>query len=359
MQKLVSVNETSVYEVQAEYVFKDIFEMKEYVYGAPLVKDGSLAKLPSISEALNENGDCDGKMLGEANEQTSGIRMRFFTDSEDIVLKIHTKRKFSHQKMTMSCSSGFDVYFCDKNGKRTHITVIAQEDGNNVYAHRIGLYGKPRIVEIYFPLYNAVEELKIGFRQNRVVSRAPDYRNKAKVVFYGNSCTQGASASRSGNAYPNIVSRKLDCDIVNYAFSGACRAELAVAERIAENERESESTVGGLVIDYQRNAKNLAEFRDRYEKFYMAMRKEYPDIPIILVGAVMQPLYDDFIEKIHRECRKRKENTFFLKPDSLFFDLDEVAITPDRLHYTDVGMFRVANKICEYLLQSSEFFCRT
>ena len=54
------------------------------------------------------------------------------------------------------------------------------------------------------------------------------------LVFYGNSITQGTSALRSGNIYPNIVSRYLDADIVNYSFSGACKGEKNMARQIAE-----------------------------------------------------------------------------------------------------------------------------
>ena len=34
-------------------------------------------------------------------------------------------------------------------------------------------------------------------------------QNSLPVIFYGNSVTQGAAASRSGNTFPNVVSKKL------------------------------------------------------------------------------------------------------------------------------------------------------
>ena len=328
--------------------------MQEYVYGAPNINVGSLKKILSLDAILQENEQIESKALAVTNEQTSGIRMRFYTTSPKVRFKLHTSRKYPLQNVISTGAFGFDFYFIESSGLKKHITVMTQNVPNNDIDYELSLFGKPRNIEIYFPSYTAILDMVIGIEEGSTICQCTvPYRNKSQILFYGNSCTQGASASRSGNAYPNIVSRKLDCDIVNYSFSAACRAEQAMAQSIIDNAEKNNSDIGAIVIDYQRNAASLTEFYERYEPFYYKFRNKYPTIPIILIGATMQPIYGKFIKEFHRKCKLKNENTFYIDLDQLFCNLDSISLTPDRLHYTDEGMFLIADKICDYILQSS------
>ena len=243
-------------------------------------------------------------------------------------------------------SAGFDVYHVN-NGYYSHVTVISPEEPHNIFVHSIGV--KPNLpIVIFFPTFNEVLNLSIGVKKGcRIRSIKNFYPNAAnKILFYGNSCTQGASASRSGNAYPNIVSRMLNCDIINYAFSGACRGELAMADELLKNDM----TV--LVIDYQRNAVNLNEFYSRYYRFYSYIRERRPNLPIILIGAFNADVYDNHIRQVFNEIKLKLDNTFYINLSDLFKDIDSNYITVDNIHYTDIGMFLIAEKIVEYLNQA-------
>lgn len=355
MQILENVLDKSVYEQSAEYNFFSIFDRPEILFGAPVKTDRKLRKIAYPEKLIEENGLEQDAALLVANTQNSGVRLRFFTDSPDFIIKVRTSRAYPHQKMTMACSSGFDLYFVN-NGKHDHVTVIAQDFGEKVFAHKFELYNKPRNIELFFPLYNTVEEMLVGVRTGSRLEPSPDFSVKGSLIFYGNSRTQGASASRSGNAYPNILARNLDCDIVNYSFSAACRAEESMARQIVDNNRAENRDVAGIVIDYSHNAKDIAEFSLRYGKFYDILRNEYPKCPIILVGAFGRKDYDVFIKEFHNKCICQDEKTFYISLHKLFADLDDIALTPDDLHYSDKGMFLLAGKICEYLRQSAAEF---
>lgn len=332
------------------YEIKELFE-KRLVYGAPHADIYCLRKILNTDAVFEESPETQ-KPFEDTAMHTGGIRLRFRTNSNRLVIKAELKRKWSYLKMNMYNSSGFDVYVV--NGRsRHHITVVAPQEPNNIFAHMIYLPGDSDY-EIWFPTYNAVLNFSIGVAKGSTLAAARPLTDERAVIFYGHSATQGASASRSGNAYPNIVARKLDCEIFNYSFSAACRAERATATQIAD--AHEDKNVKALVIDYSRNAKSLEEFTERYMPFYDIIREKYPFKPIILVGAFESVYYDNIIRPLFKQMRARGDNTYFLDLHALFEDVDILSVSMDNLHYTDTGMFMIADRICEILNSCGQAF---
>ncbi|MCH5324684.1 MAG: hypothetical protein J1E39_05660 [Eubacterium sp.] len=331
---------------EIEYVFYDINSFKEYIFGCPIIEDGIIKKVADLQPIIDEDNDrLTDDFLADSNTQPSGARLRFYTDSPYIILKAELKRKYAHGKMLLYCSSGFDVYYGDRiSGQLTHQTVVAPNEPNNIFAEKIYVV-QGKFTEIYFPNYNCVKRLAIGIENGCSLSAAPLYKHEKTVLFYGNSMTQGASASRSGNAFPNIVSRQFNCNIVNYSFSGACRGELSMADAIGKDE----NSVGAVVIDYSRNATSLDEFKNRFEPFCSRLRKYYPHQPFILIGAYKAYGFTAHIKEVYKRLKQENESVFFIDPDKLFSDLDQIALSIDNIHYTDIGMFRIADEICKIL----------
>ncbi len=67
-----------------------------------------------------------------------------------------------------------------------------------------------RIITINFPLYSNVKKLYIGLDSHSMRKAAPDYKYEKPIVYYGSSITRGGCASRPGNSYQSMISRKLD-----------------------------------------------------------------------------------------------------------------------------------------------------
>ena len=51
------------------------------------------------------------------------------------------------------------------------------------------------------------------------LKEAKPYKNEKPIVYYGSSITQGGCASRPGNAYQAVISRRYDADFINLGFS--------------------------------------------------------------------------------------------------------------------------------------------
>jgi len=98
------------------------------------------------------------------------------------------------------------------------------------------------------------------------------------VVAESSSITQGACASRPGNCYQNIITRRLDCDYINLGFSGSAKAEPEIAEYIAGLDMSL------FVYDYDHNATKLEYLQDTHERMFKTIRERQPDLPIVMVS---------------------------------------------------------------------------
>jgi len=71
---------------------------------------------------------------------------------------------------------------------------------------------------MYLPLYDGVTKLEIGIDSLSSI-RKPSKSNQKPIVFYGTSIIPGRCASRR-YVHTSIISRKIDVDCINSAFSG-------------------------------------------------------------------------------------------------------------------------------------------
>jgi len=210
----------------------------------------------------------------------------------------------------------------------------------------IDLPGKEeRLITINMPSYSGVSRLYIGLEKDAVIKEATDYRYECPVVYYGASITQGACASRPGNAYQNILSRWLDCDFVNLGFSGNAKGEPAMAEWICGLNMRC------LVMDYDRNAPTVEHLDATHEKMFQMIRKVHPTLPILLLShpryylteedkqrlAVIRRTYDHAVES-------GDKNIYFIEGPELMKAIKDEG-TIDGSHPNDAGFYSMAHAI--------------
>ena len=75
---------------------------------------------------------------------------------------------------------------------------------------------------MYLPDYETTDSLLLGIDSAAMIQNVTSsvFANKKPIVFYGTSIVQGASAMRSGMAYPAIIERGLQRETINLGFSG-------------------------------------------------------------------------------------------------------------------------------------------
>lgn len=211
---------------------------------------------------------------------TTGGRVRFATNSKTIAIcvKLPNRTVFSHMTQTGVC--GFDMYAECDGGNRHVKSFIPPYDVSLLeytVAHTFE-EKKMRELTIHFPLYNDVEKLYIALDEGAELKEAKPYKNEKPIFFYGASSEQGCSASRPGMCHTNILSRWLDSDTVNFAFSGSDKGEPALAEYIAKQ------PMSVFVHCYGPNSPSLPYYADTYYPFYKIIREKNPDLPIIFMA---------------------------------------------------------------------------
>lgn len=356
MEYLKTINDSlrTINEKNIKYM--DLFDYPNFVYGNINYNSSKVdfCKYPlHIQKEMEQFGNLAMKEMKDLNSASCGNRIRFSTNSKKVIFKVQLKRKWEYKKMLNWNAAGFDVYTFENN-KYKHLTVFGPSSSHDTFAEVIKVPKNGKLC-IFLPNYNTIEKMYIGIEENSNIKEFnyPDDK-KIPVLFYGNSVTQGAAASRSGNTFPNIVSKKLNRNIINLSCSSCCRGLDSIAELIGNINCHT------IILDYTRNAHTIKDFKNTHEKFYKKIRSFHPNTKIILLTSECYNnwrIYDEFdkiVNETYKNALKRNENVKLINQRDLFDDNEYDFITIDASHYTDYGMFKVANKICELILDGTE-----
>ena len=183
---------------------------------------------PEVAETVNS-----GVMA--MNHCTSGGRVRFKTDSSYVAVHVEIASrhklfgKYAH--MPLTSSAGMDLYEY-RDGKEHYVmTFVPQVDMTEEYESIIEFPdARPRELTINMPLYSGMTKMLIGLSKSSQIWPCRAYKHELPVVYYGSSITQGGCASRPGNSYEAMISRRLDCNFINLGFSGWARGEQTIAD---------------------------------------------------------------------------------------------------------------------------------
>ncbi len=291
------------------------------------------------------------------HRNTSGGRVRFRTDSEIIAIRAYMPDKCLMPHMPFLGSSGFDLYeeedtWCYRGSFIPPINREAYYEAQIKFGER-----KTRDLMIHLPLYDNVDELWIGIEKDATLQAGGHYQPWAPVIYYGSSITQGGCASRPGNAYPAIISRKLNCDFRNLGFSGSSRGEQISAQYIADQ------PMCVFVMDYDHNAPNPMHLAQTHEAFFLTIREKRPNLPIVIVSRTDTPRTPqvekdilqrwEIIQQTYENALKRGDKMVQLVDGRKIFpccstlEISADSCTVDGLHPNDLGFACMAKVIGE------------
>lgn len=331
--------------------FYDLFDLPELFFGNLNFTKSKLdfSKFPkSFEDEIKVYTDGTFHDYSKMYDNSCGNRLRFKTSSKRVIFKVKLRRKWPYTKLLNWNAMGFDVYLL-KDGKYVHKMIFGPMDGFDCFAESFEIEEGSELC-IFLPTYDVIEEFYLGIEEGSTLSKVNYPKgNQLPVIFYGNSITQGAAASKSGNCFPNVVSRKLDRDIINISCSLCCRGNESIAEIIGKINCHS------IVIDYTRNASSAKVLENTHEKFYQKIREFHPEKRIILMTSACYNFwrpYDDFdkvVVKTYENALERGENTVLLNQKELFDVSEYDYVSIDTSHFTDYGMFKIANEIVRLL----------
>lgn len=312
-------------------------------------KRGYYTRMPqSIAEQVSEG-------VAYLNSNTAGGRVRFRTNSEFIGIHAVMNNNALMPHITLVGQSGFDLYRkkdgeCSEIFYHSFIPPMGMRTGYSAPFDTDGALGD---YTLNFPLYDGVKELYIALKKDAVILEPAPYSQPVPVVYYGSSITQGGCASRPGNSYQAIISRRLDTDYINLGFSGSGKAEDLMVQYLAGLEMSI------FVCDYDHNAPDAEYLEKTHLPLYRAVRSKHPGLPVIFLSAPDILIAPEKYAARREVIRKTYEtaldegdkNVYFIDGAELFDGDDWDSCTVDGTHPNDLGFYRMAMRIEKEILK--------
>lgn len=287
------------------------------------------------------------------NYNTSGGCLRFSTDSQKIILTAFLPDVCLMNHMPLSGSSSFSIY-CNGNFSGV-FRAPSIEEYKGEWSSVLYLPEGRKDIDIFFPLYNNVKSVCISLEEKAFVGKGKSFEDKAPIVFYGSSITQGGCASQPGNAYPNMICRYFNREILNLGFSGSCKAEREMSEYI------SSLPMSLLVYDYDHNAPTAEFLEATHERFFLEFRKSCPQTPVIMMTVADRGFGKENIDKRREVIKKTYENArargdnnvYFLDGQHFYDDTGPENSTVDGCHPNDLGFFAFYKAVSEIMKENN------
>ena len=326
--------------------FHNVLEAPFAVYGLCDPGDGTpFHRIP------HDVARATGDGVAWLNAHTSGGRVRFKTDSSHLAVRVKLTSVGLMPHMTLVGTAGMDVYLGYGDGYRYHASCMT-EGGNDAANNMMRNRGYTNVVTlptegmkdvlIHLPLYGGVDELWVGVDPDATLEAASPYRDLPPTVYYGSSITQGGCASRPGNNYPAILSRKYDVDFCNLGFSGNAKGEQAISDHIAS------MPMSAFVYAYDHNAPTVEHLAATHEPMYRNIRASHPDVPVIFItrpGIRYNPdevARREVVRATYERARAGGENVFFVDGETIFSIFGGDGGSVDGCHPNDLGFACVA-----------------
>lgn len=322
----------------------DIHSAPFSVYGLKYGERGFYRMDIQVADRVSEG-------VSALNFNTSGGVLRFRTDSVKITLTAELPSLCLMTHMPLTGSSSFSIY-C--NGEFCGVfRAPSVEEYEGKWSSTLYLPEGNKDVMIFFPLYNNVKEVYVSLEEKASVSQGDKFQDSAPVVFYGSSITQGGCASHPGNAYPNLIMRCLNREIINLGFSGSCKAEYEMCEYIAG------LPMSLFIYDYDHNAPTPEFLEATHERFFKQLRRLRPELPVVMIS-VADRHFGNEVEK-RKEIIKRTyenavkggdKNVYFLDGQCFYDEIGLDKATVDTCHPNDLGFYAFYKNISEFIKEN-------
>lgn len=210
---------------------------------------------------------------------SAGLAVAFKTNSTTISAKWCTSPRTASSNMTAIAYEGLDLYI--KKDGRWQFAGVGRPNGDcTEYTLVRNMAEGEKECLLYLPLYDETTSLEIGVAAGATLQPLPDPFQK-RILMYGSSILQGASASRPGMAYPARMSRATGLNFMNLGLSGSAKMEKAVADMITTIPADA------FVLDCVPNS-SPDEIRERTAYLVNTIRQHHPKAPIIVIPSTVR-----------------------------------------------------------------------
>ncbi|OKL40538.1 hydrolase [Pontibacter flavimaris] len=210
---------------------------------------------------------------------SAGLAIAFKTNSTTVSAKWCTSPRTASANMTAIVYEGLDLYI--KKDGRWQFAGVGMPNGDcSEYTLVRNMGEGEKECLLYLPLYDETTSLEIGVAEGATLQPLPDPFRK-RILMYGSSILQGASASRPGIAYPARLSRDTGLNFLNLGLSGSAKMEKPVADMIASISADA------FVLDCVPNS-SPQEIKERTAYLVNTIRQHHPKAPILVIPSTVR-----------------------------------------------------------------------
>lgn len=289
---------------------------------------------------------------------SAGLFLQFVSNTSAVAVNVtYTSASFSMWHFPSTGVSGLDLYLFDA-GNATWRWVGTSQTYTAPVSFSVLVQDLPageHLFRLHLPTYNSPSSLGVGVDPTASLNPDPNFPKRAPVVHYGTSICQGAVATRPGQAYTNIVARRLNREVLNFGFSGNGLMELSVAQFLVQAQTNG-LPPAAFIIDCNPNM-NASLVTARTVPLVQYIRKAFPTTPIVLAegteygSAWLNTSVFQFQSAIRAALHTEYQallaqgvpNLHYVSQDDLFDAARHLnSPTVDGTHPTDLGMYNVA-----------------
>ncbi|HOR95940.1 MAG TPA: SGNH/GDSL hydrolase family protein [Bacilli bacterium] len=283
-------------------------------------------------------------------KHTAGYSLEFRTASRFIKIQAKLAGPAYMAHMTAVGTIGFSLYV--KKGKKWYFVSSSKINQAEYELDLIkDINKKPYTYRLYFPLYQALLDLKIGVEYDAPFEFVQD--EMETMLVYGTSISQGGCATRPGMDYCSILGRLKNLNVINLGFSGSCKLEPAMLTIINQIIRERK--VKYLLFEVEANSPSYEHFQERFT-YFMEHLENKENLKIFLISHFDEAIV--FINDKLRAYRKgfyqlqkktaEKYGITFIDGTKLIKKMDcEGSV--DGTHLTDLGFYEVAKQLAKII----------
>ncbi len=259
---------------------------------------------------------------------TAGISLQFETDADEIAMDCYFDF-FMRDEATIS------VFENDVN---TQVYKIRRDDRHISFSYRRRMKSRSKII-IYFPSLCCMSFKNLNTKALTALERKPRL-----MAVYGDSISQGVEPNISSNSYTNILSRELNCELINLSIGGFCFDESSLLNTIDD--------VDSILIAYGTNdwtKKEIDEIEINIEMFLKKIKSMYERATIYCLSPLWRSdlgngvdKMTNIAEKIRTECVKN--NLTFIDGFKMM-EHDKNLLRDKMIHPNDDGFLQISNNL--------------
>ena len=292
----------------------------------------------------------------------AGVVLRIATDARKVALRINVdpprpRPAGAPPRPPSVAATAFDVY-------RNNEFLLSASTSGEPGTQEITLYENPSNgsgeIAVLFPYGLSFVVQGVGFSSGAQFA-PPNRPAQPRVLFYGDSITQGTGATHSRNTYVWVTCEELGCDPINLGFGGSAWGDQPVADYVTSRNDWNALVVAYGTNTYRRAHENPEQFAQTYNTFLTTIRAEHPDVPILCItplwriqdttnekneGGYTHQQYRDAATRVVMSRQSSDANLHLLEGKEL---VPENLFTADQVHPNNEGAAQMAEAIANAL----------